>query len=97
MKKILISRLWYLFLITSLFECKYIMAQKMDGFIPKSHIVNGDTLLYRMLLPENFNAEHKYPVVLFLHGAGEKGDDNISQLKYGSRPKPFNATCPESC
>jgi len=84
MMKILISMLWYLFFITSLFECNNIMAQKMNEFIPKSHIVNGDTRLYRMLLPENFNAEHKYPVLLFLHGAGERGADNISQLKYGS-------------
>ncbi|MEX2187631.1 MAG: alpha/beta hydrolase-fold protein [Pirellulales bacterium] len=37
---------------------------------------------YRMLSPANIEAGKKYPVVLFLHGAGERGDDNESQLKY---------------
>jgi len=46
----------------------------------------GDTktqkFAYRLLRPEQLEAGKKYPVVLFLHGAGERGDDNKSQLKY---------------
>jgi len=37
---------------------------------------------YRLLTPEKFEPGMKYPVVLFLHGAGERGDDNKAQLKY---------------
>ena len=44
----------------------------------------NDTLKYRELLPENYNAGGKYPLVLFLHGAGERGSDNHSQLVHGS-------------
>ena len=45
---------------------------------------NGDTLRYRELLPENYNPQQKYPLVLFLHGAGERGSDNQAQLTHGS-------------
>ena len=46
---------------------------------------NGDTLRYRELLPDNFNSNQKYPLVLFLHGAGERGFDNQAQLFHGSK------------
>ena len=45
---------------------------------------NNDTLRYRELLPENYNPQQKYPLVLFLHGAGERGSDNRAQLTHGS-------------
>jgi predicted peptidase len=37
---------------------------------------------YRLLGPEKFEPGKTYPVVLFLHGRGESGDDNVAQLKY---------------
>lgn len=37
---------------------------------------------YRLLTPARIVAGTKYPVVLFLHGAGERGSDNLRQLKY---------------
>lgn len=47
---------------------------------------NGDTLPYRMLWPEGYD-EHdtmRYPLVVFLHGAGERGNDNRLQLTHGT-------------
>lgn len=41
---------------------------------------NGLELGYRILSPKEVSAEAKYPLVLFLHGAGERGDDNQKQL-----------------
>ncbi len=37
---------------------------------------------YRLLKPEKIEPGKKYPVVLFLHGAGERGNDNKAQLAY---------------
>lgn len=45
---------------------------------------NKDTLWYRSLSPVSLVAGKKYPLVLFLHGAGERGNDNECQLKHGS-------------
>lgn len=42
-----------------------------------------DSLLYRQLNPEKMEPGKKYPLVLFLHGAGERGSDNVSQLRHG--------------
>jgi predicted peptidase len=42
-------------------------------------------LLYRLMQPEGYQAEKKYPLVIFLHGAGERGNDNFAQLKHGMR------------
>jgi len=43
----------------------------------------GDTLNYRLMRPMDCDSSKKYPLVLFLHGAGERGSDNKSQLVNG--------------
>jgi predicted peptidase len=42
----------------------------------------GDTLNYRLLYPDA-DPLRKYPLVIFLHGSGERGNDNDAQLKWG--------------
>ncbi len=44
---------------------------------------NGDVLNYRMLYPKDYNPDIKYPVLVFLHGSGERGNDNEKQLMHG--------------
>jgi len=41
-------------------------------------------LKYRMLKPLNYQFGKKYPLVLFLHGAGERGDDNQVTLVHAA-------------
>lgn len=46
---------------------------------------NGNVdLPYRYLTPENTLRGMKYPLVIFLHGSGERGIDNEKQLFHGS-------------
>jgi acetyl esterase/lipase len=45
----------------------------------------GKTLPYRILYPENYDKTKKYPLLLFLHGAGERGNDNEIQLTHGAK------------
>lgn len=60
-------------------------AQNIDTFQKKWLVQGPDTLPYRILLPHNFDASKKYPLILFLHGAGERGRDNEAQLVHGSK------------
>ena len=46
----------------------------------------GERLYYRLFLPKNVPADKKLPLVLFLHGAGERGSNNVSQLQHGVMP-----------
>lgn len=44
----------------------------------------GDTLSYQLLEPEHASMDARLPLVLFLHGAGERGNDNVKQLTHGA-------------
>lgn len=41
---------------------------------------NGITLPYRIYIPDDYDESKKYPVLLYLHGRGTSGDDNILHL-----------------
>lgn len=45
----------------------------------------GSVLPYRILFPENYEKSKKYPLILVLHGAGERGNDNEMQLIHGGK------------
>src|SRR3569833_1944137 len=65
----------------------FVKAQDNNSFDRGSYINKTDTIPYRFLFPKNFDPKQKYPVIFVLHGAGERGNDNEAQLKYG--PKLF--------
>ncbi|EGK01587.1 MULTISPECIES: dienelactone hydrolase family protein [Dysgonomonas] len=50
-----------------------------------SYMVNGYALPYLVMYPENYDATKQYPLVVMLHGAGERGDDNQKQLTHGKQ------------
>ena len=73
------------FVVITLFILQHSIAQDKLMFSKEIFTSGSDTLLYRMLLPENFDPQIKYPVLIFLHGAGERGNDNEAQLIHGSK------------
>jgi predicted peptidase len=54
-----------------------------ERFTQKKYVGRtGDTLRYRMLDPDR-DTLRSTPLVIFLHGSGERGSDNEAQLKWG--------------
>lgn len=53
------------------------------GFIDKTITVNGTEQRYVVYVPRDFRADRKWPVVLFLHGSGERGTDGLKQSQVG--------------
>lgn len=50
------------------------------------HIEGNDTLLYRLYRSQQADTmTEALPIVVFLHGAGERGNDNCAQLKHCTR------------
>ena len=58
-------------------------AQDLNLYEKEIYIHENDTLNYRILKPLNYDSNKQYPVHLFLHGSGERGNDNVSQLVHG--------------
>ena len=63
-----------------------LFASDIDKYYAKKEYISPrrDTLRYRVLEPERIEKNKKYPLVLFLHGAGERGSDNEAQLVHGA-------------
>ncbi len=59
--------------------------QNLSLYEKQTFITNTDSLPYRLLLPKNFNPKKQYPLILVLHGAGERGRDNEKQLTHGAK------------
>ena len=68
----------FLIIIFSIISCE------QNEIIPEYSKLNhnGSELNYRILYPKNFDNSEKYPLLIFLHGIGERGSDNELQLKY---------------
>lgn len=58
-------------------------AKKDTGFLDRSLKIGGVTYRYQVYVPDGWNKSAKWPVVLFLHGAGERGDDGVVQTQVG--------------
>ena len=72
--------------ITLLFFALYLCnlnSQNIELYEKETFIFENDTLNYRILKPLNYDPNKQYPVHLFLHGSGERGKDNSSQLTHG--------------
>ncbi len=61
-----------------------IYGQSYELYEKHLFIENNDTLPYRMLFPKDYKVDKSYPLIIFLHGSGERGNDNSLQLKHGA-------------
>jgi predicted peptidase len=53
------------------------------GFLNRTVKVGAETYRYQVYVPREWNKKQKWPVILFLHGAGERGDDGFVQTEVG--------------
>ena len=58
-------------------------ADNRDRFESRTFQDGDYKLPYRLLKPKPLQPGQKYPLVIFLHGAGERGEDNEKQLVHG--------------
>jgi predicted peptidase len=66
------------------FTALFTSAQDRSAYTKQVFTDNGNELPYRILSPLN-NSGKKFPLIIFLHGAFERGNDNESQLNIGGR------------
>ncbi len=71
------------FLFVAIIFSIHLFAQDFNLYEKKTLIEGDDTLRYRILYPENYNKNKSYPLIIFLHGIGERGYDNEAQLIHG--------------
>lgn len=61
-----------------------VLAADTNEFLARIHTnAAGRTLPYRLLLPKHYDPAQTYPVILYLHGAAGRGDDNAKPLDWG--------------
>lgn len=60
-------------------------SQDFSLYEKKIFISGSDTLRYRIAYPVNYRDDKAYPLIVFLHGSGERGNDNELQLKHGGK------------
>jgi predicted peptidase len=53
------------------------------GFLDRVITLQGISYKYQVYVPEEWTPHQEWPVVLFLHGAGERGDDGLEETDVG--------------
>lgn len=63
-----------------------IVRQDDQAFQTRAITIGGTEYGFRVFIPKHWTRKKKSPVILFLHGAGERGDDNLAQTRVGIGP-----------
>ena len=58
-------------------------AQRSTGFLDRTVRVGALTMKYQVYVPNPFDRHQSLPVILFMHGSGERGSDGLKQTQVG--------------
>lgn len=58
-------------------------ASAPTGFLNRTVEAGGKSIPYVVYVPRDYTPDKKWPVVLFLHGSGERGTDGLKQSQVG--------------
>jgi predicted peptidase len=72
-----------LFFLLSILFVDEAVCQDLNLYERKTFFNGNFELRYRILVPQQFDKNTAYPLLIFLHGAGSKGYDNEAQLAIG--------------
>ena len=79
----LVTRLWSIAALLLLSPLGQAMSEEFDY---KRYPIEGEKFLpYRVYSPKGVDNASRMPLVVFMHGAGERGHDNERQLLHGAR------------
>ena len=59
------------------------LQQVQTGFLDRSITLGGRAYRYEVYVPADYATKPSWPTILFLHGAGERGDDGLIQTQVG--------------
>jgi predicted peptidase len=72
------NRLALLVLTMALASCEH----KEDGFVARVFYTHsGQTMPYRLFIPPKYEKSNEYPLIIWLHGVGGAGTDNLRQIQ----------------
>jgi len=61
-----------------------VFARKHEtGFLDRTVTVSGELYRYQVYVPQGFDSKKRWPVILFLHGVGERGNDGVRPTDIG--------------
>jgi predicted peptidase len=67
----------------------------VDGFVARMYRAGHETMPYRLFIPAGYDAQKKYPLIMWLHGAGGMGRDNLRQISGDQIPGTRTWTTPD--
>jgi predicted peptidase len=77
------SRLMMLTLLVALVGAPAPAKIPETGFLDRTVTLVNTKYKYQVFVPDNWTPNKKWPVILFLHGVGERGDDGLAQTDLG--------------
>lgn len=72
-----------LFLLVGCVTAAPVKTEIERGFLLRSLAAGGATYPYTVYVPRDYDGTKEWPAILFLHGAGERGDDGLLQTAVG--------------
>ena len=71
------------YFLTFAFAATMLAAPKETGFLNRVIKVNNKDFKYQVYLPADYSKAKQWPIILSLHGSGERGDDGLAQTQVG--------------
>lgn len=57
----------------------------IDGFVGRVYRDRNQSMPYRLFVPPGYDRLRKYPLIIWLHGGGSAGDDNVGQISLDNK------------